>query len=489
MEPVEAEAASAQKQRLKESCICSFNWIRWVHTQLLLILVLSTQAVLGGQIVKYLPGFDGELPFKLETGYISVGDSELFYYFIESEGNPQEDPLFLWLTGGPGCTAFSGLIYEVGPMEYDIENYSGGLPKLRYYPYARTKTASMIFLDAPVGTGFSYSRTKEGWSTSDTKSSEQSYQFLRKWLVEHPQFLSVQLYIGGDSYAGLTVPLITKKIIDGNDHKAEPYMNIKGYLAGSPLTDRLDDENSKIEYANRMALISDEIYENAKRSCHENYVNVDPANTACLEVLGDVQKCLKDLSDKDFLKPKCDLSSSDHELYPDRRSLEEDATGFLLEPSMNRKPYCTNYKLTHNNIWANDDSVQEALHVRKGTVPKWERCNNSLSYTEDVSNVVPVHKELSRSALEVLVESGDHDISVPYVGTLKWIKSLNLTLVDKWRPWFVDDQVAGYTTKYSEEEGYHLTFATVKGAGHPAPEYCRKECYHLFDRWVHYRPV
>ena len=46
--------------------------------------------------------------------YISVDDSELFYYFIESEGNPQEDPLFLWLTGGPGCTAFSGLIYEVG---------------------------------------------------------------------------------------------------------------------------------------------------------------------------------------------------------------------------------------------------------------------------------------------------------------------------------------------------------------------------------------
>ncbi|XP_057488867.1 serine carboxypeptidase-like 16 isoform X2 [Actinidia eriantha] len=465
MKPVEEEEASAQKQRLKESCICSFNWIRWVHTQLLLILVLSTQAVLGGQIVKYLPGFDGELPFKLETGYISVDDSELFYYFIESEGTPQEDPLFLWLTGGPGCTAFSGLIYEAGPMEFDIENYSGGLPKLRYYPYARTKSASMIFLDAPVGTGFSYSRTKDGWSTTDTKSSEQSYQFLRKWLVEHPQFLSVQLFIGGDSYAGLTVPLITKKIMDGNDHKAEPYMNIKGYLAGSPLTDRLGNKNSKIEYANRMALISDEIYENAKRSCNENYVNVDPANTACLEALGDVQKCLKDLSARDFLKPKCDLSSSDHELYPDRRSLEEGASGFLLEQSTNRKPYCT------------------------GIVPKWERCNKSLSYTEDVSNVVPVHKELSRSALEVLVESGDHDIAVPYVGTLKWIKSLNLTLVDKWRPWFVDDQVAGYTMKYSEEEGYHLTFATVKGAGHPAPEYYRKECYHLFDRWVHYRPV
>lgn len=46
--------------------------------------------------------------------YISVDDSELFYYFIESQGNPQQDPLFLWLTGGPGCSAFNGLIYEIG---------------------------------------------------------------------------------------------------------------------------------------------------------------------------------------------------------------------------------------------------------------------------------------------------------------------------------------------------------------------------------------
>ncbi|KAL7199545.1 hypothetical protein ACSBR2_021771 [Camellia fascicularis] len=484
---VQVEAIAASQKQLLQKPTCA--WIRWVQNHLLLLLVLLAQPVLGGQIVKYLPGFDGELPFKLETGYISVDDSELFYYFIESEGNPQEDPLFLWLTGGPGCTSFSGLLYEVGPMEYDIDNYTGGLPKLKYYPYARTKTASMIFLDAPVGTGFSYARTPGGWPTSDTKSAEQSYQFLRKWLLEHRQFLSVQLFVGGDSYAGITVPLITKKIIDGNKEKAEPYMNIKGYLVGCPGTDSVIDGNSRVDFAHRMALISDEIYENAKRSCNENYINVDPANTACITAMGAIQKCLKDLSDKDILKPKCDLSSQDHPEGPDRRFLKEGSSEFLLSPSTFPKPWCTTLKLTHNSIWANDDGVQEALHVRKGTVPRWERCNNSLSYTKDVSSVIAVHKELSRSSLEVLVESGDHDISVPYMGTLKWIKSLNLTLVDDWRPWFVDNQVAGYTMKYSEEHGYHLTFATIKGAGHPAPEYYRRECYCLFDRWINYNPV
>ncbi|THU54897.1 hypothetical protein C4D60_Mb11t00890 [Musa balbisiana] len=49
--------------------------------------------------------------------YVNVdeaNDVQLFYYFIKSEREPKDDPLLLWLTGGPGCSALSGLIYEIG---------------------------------------------------------------------------------------------------------------------------------------------------------------------------------------------------------------------------------------------------------------------------------------------------------------------------------------------------------------------------------------
>ena len=42
------------------------------------------------------------------------------------------------------------------------------------------QTASIIFLDLPVGTGFSYSRTSVASSSTDSQACDQAVQFLRK---------------------------------------------------------------------------------------------------------------------------------------------------------------------------------------------------------------------------------------------------------------------------------------------------------------------
>lgn len=36
-----------------------------------------------------------------------------------------------------------------------------------------------------------------------------------QWLMDHPKFLSNDLYIAGDSYSGIIVPLIVKRIYYG----------------------------------------------------------------------------------------------------------------------------------------------------------------------------------------------------------------------------------------------------------------------------------
>lgn len=59
-----------------------------------------------------------------------------------------------------------------------------------------------------------------------------------------------------------------------------------------------------------------------------------------------------------------------------------------------------------------------------------------------------------------LIYCGDHDMMVPYTGTEAWIKSLNYSITDDWRPWFVNNQVIGYTRTYAN----NMTFATVKAS-------------------------
>ncbi|XP_062008691.1 serine carboxypeptidase-like 18, partial [Rosa rugosa] len=127
---------------------------------------------------------------------------------------------------------------------YDL-HYNGSIPTIIMNPYSWTKVANIIFIDAPVGAGFSYSTTSEGYYTSDTKSAAQTYTFLRKWLYAHPRFQGNQLYIGGDSYSGLIVPILLKNILEGLESGSRPRMQLQGYLLGNPVSDSFIDVNER----------------------------------------------------------------------------------------------------------------------------------------------------------------------------------------------------------------------------------------------------
>ncbi|VYS56902.1 unnamed protein product [Arabidopsis thaliana] len=407
----------------------------YVSTVLLLLslLIFLSQRTDSASIVKSLPGFDGPLPFELETGYIGVGEEEevqLFYYFIKSERNPQEDPLLLWLSGGPGCSSISGLLYENGPVNVKIEVYNGTLPSLVSTTYSWTKVSSIIYLDQPVGTGFSYSRTKLVNKPSDSGEAKRIHEFLHKWLGKHQEFSSNPFYVGGDSYCGMVIPALVQEISKGNYVCCKPPINLQGYILGNPSTENEVDINYRIPYAHGMALISDELYESMKRICKGKYENVDPRNTKCLKLVGEYQKCTKRINKALIITPEC----------------------------VDTSPDCYMYRYLLTTYWANDENVQRALHVNKGSIGEWVRCYFEIPYNHDIKSSVPYHMNNSIDGYASLIFSGDHDMEVPYLGTQAWIRSLNYSLIDDWRPWMIGDQIAGYTRTYANK----MTFATIK---------------------------
>ncbi|KAE8671014.1 hypothetical protein F3Y22_tig00112000pilonHSYRG00191 [Hibiscus syriacus] len=81
------------------------------------------EAAQNGSLVTHLPGFNGVFPSNNYSGYVSVGQKNLFYYLFVSERNTGKDPIVLWLNGGPGCSSFDGFVYEHDRIkdEYLIE--------------------------------------------------------------------------------------------------------------------------------------------------------------------------------------------------------------------------------------------------------------------------------------------------------------------------------------------------------------------------------
>ncbi|KAK8660263.1 hypothetical protein V6N13_051195 [Hibiscus sabdariffa] len=474
----------------------------------MLLAFAFVQAAHNTSLVTHLPGFNGVFPSKHYSGYVSIGEKNLFYYFVVSERNPRRDPVVLWLNGGPGCSSFDGFVYEHGPFNFQEGKPKGSLPSLHLNPYSWSKVSNIIYLDSPVGVGFSYSRNTSEYTIGDLQTAADTHAFLLKWFGLYPEFVSNPFYIAGESYAGIYVPTLGSEVVKGIKVGVKPTINFKGYMVGNGVTDPVFDGNALVPFAHGMALISDDIFQAAETACGGDYSNT---SQACEEKLEDVNAAISGVNIYDILEPcyhdpasqqgskgNTRLPDSFQQLgvtsrplavrtrmfgraWPFRAPVKDGIVPLWPQLAQSHKNYvpCVNDEVATR--WLNDAAVRNAIHAKPESVAgPWVLCTDRLSYDHDAGSMIPYHRNLTTGGYRALIFSGDHDMCVPYTGSQAWTKSLGYKTVSPWRSWTSNDQISGYLQGYDHD----ITFLTIKGAGHTVPEYKPMEALDFYRRWL-----
>jgi carboxypeptidase D len=87
----------------------------------------------------------------------------------------------IWLNGGPGCSSEDGALMEIGP--YRVKDKD----TLEYNNGSWHEFANLLFVDNPVGTGFSYVDTNAYIHELD-EMADHFIIFLEKWFKIFPQY-------------------------------------------------------------------------------------------------------------------------------------------------------------------------------------------------------------------------------------------------------------------------------------------------------------
>ncbi|XP_057725876.1 serine carboxypeptidase-like 31 [Arachis stenosperma] len=410
----------------------------------------------NGDVVRGLPG-QPSVDFEHYAGYVTVNETNgraLFYWFFEAITNPDDKPLVLWLNGGPGCSSVGyGATQEIGPFLVDSDGKG-----LKFNNLSWNQEANMLFLESPVGVGFSYSNTTSDYQQlGDQMTANDAYTFLHNWFLKFPSYRTRTFYIAGESYAGKYVPELAELIQDRNKDPSL-HINLKGIMLGNPETSDAEDWIGLVDYAWSHAIISDETHKTIKTSCDFN--SSDPwRNQDCSEAVDEVLKQYREIDIYSLYTSTCFASTA-------RSSMARSSSSTTMMPRMmgGYDPCLDDYA----RAYYNRPDVQKALHAGDGhNLKNWSICNNDIfnGWGDSKASVVPIYRKLiAGGGLRIWIYSGDTDGRVPVLSTRYSLSSLELRVRKAWRPWYHENEVSGWVEEY---EG--LTFATFRGAGHAVP--------------------
>ncbi|KAG1654105.1 putative serine carboxypeptidase CPVL [Nymphon striatum] len=172
------------------------------------------------------------------SGYFTINpkyQSNMFFWYFPATEATEDAPLLLWLQGGPGATDMFGLFVEVGPIKVTSDY------KIIQKKYHWAKKYNLLFIDNPVGTGFSFTKSDKGYAQNENDVSKDLYEALQQFLTLFPNIRDNDFYVTGESYAGKYIPAIAYKIhTENNINNATQKINLKGIAIGNGWVDPIN---------------------------------------------------------------------------------------------------------------------------------------------------------------------------------------------------------------------------------------------------------
>jgi carboxypeptidase C (cathepsin A) len=405
--------------------------------------------------VSSLPGYGSVKEAQIAGSLpIAGGGANLFFWLIESQRDPENDPLVLWLNGGPGSSSFIGFFNENGP--YKIEQAAeAGEVELVDNPYSWNKHATYMIIDQLAGVGLSGIHSSSLYAPNESVATNQLYLMLIDFFTRYPEYSKLPFYLFGESFAGHYLPTLAHAILDGNK-LGYFHINLKGIGLGDGWVDPLTLQQTYPDYAYAQGLI-----------------------------------CLNEKTRAEELYRECAAAVLDSMPIP---SADSDKTCELIEAYIVKAAGGINvydvrafgdYEYSIIGEYLNRPDVRAALNVDPSALPWVDESPivADLLETGEQSSSAYLFPRLF-DELRVLIYNGVYDMDCNFMGTDIWLQNLKWSYGDEFksksrRPWKIENAVVGHARSVES-----LTQLVILNCGHLVPMDQPKVALEMLDRFL-----
>lgn len=319
----------------------------------------------------------------------------------------------------------------------------------------------MFFLDNPVGTGFSYTDSADGFATTHEQAGQDLRNAISQFFQLFPDLRANEFYITGESYAGKWVPAAAYAVHNFNKGAEQgARINLKGISIGDGAMDPAAQFQGFGDLLWYLGMV-DEV----ERKTFKTYEST-------------IQTRLKSGDNVGAFEAFDEMLNGDFYAYP---TYYANVTGmssnyFNFELSPDATPLGGDFV-----DWLNKPEVRKQIHVGGR---KYAPANSTVeAYLKHawmqgvVEMLVPLMEKYN-----VLVYSGQNDVILgpplteQFLAQLRWSGQEAYRTAKKtvWRrsatgPGSKIADVAGYVKQVGSAAGSTFTYAIVRGAGHMVP--------------------